>query len=101
MSLLDRLSGVDAVNKLPVHSFHGSLVLFANGSLTQAELKTEWGVTGGADLTEFNAMITSYNAATDKNKWLETIHAIFTNAEQGRFDMRTKATANAAMQAAE
>lgn len=108
MSLLDRLSGADPDNKLPVHQFFGSLVLYSNGTFgnptsasAKQALKDEWGVTGGADLTEFDAMIASYTAAADKNKWLETIHSIFMLAEQDRFDMRTKATANSAMQDAE
>lgn len=101
MSLLDRLSGVDGDNRIPSHQFFGSMVLMANGSITEDTLKAQWGIVDGVTLNEWNALRNSFQSATNKDRWLETVHGVFLCAEDELFDMRTKSTAISAIQAAE
>ena len=85
MSIIDRLSGVEAP-KISAHHLFGALTLMANGDITRGEVEVGMNIsTTGTDATELTFMITTGASAVDRQKYLNTLHAIFLLQEKKEF----------------
>ncbi len=91
MSLLGRMIGTE-LPKIPVHQFWASLSELTDGKLTAAQVKTAFEIVDGTDLSEWNWLVTKYQASVDKKKFTETLHAIFMLAEYKLYGYDVKAT---------
>jgi len=98
MSLLDRLSGAQEP-KLPVHQFWASLSEYAGGHISEADIQSAFGLTGGDDLTEWEWLRDKYIASTDKPGFVESMHTIFMLAEKSLYGYNVKATVQARINA--
>ena len=85
VSIIDRLSGAEDP-KISAHHLFGALTLLANGDITRAEIETGMDIaTTGTDATELTFMINTGSGATDRQKYLNTLHAIFLLQEKKEF----------------
>lgn len=101
MSLLDRLKG-DEDPHISAHQFWAALVALADGQTTRAQVETTFNIaTTGADKTELDFVINGYQAAVDKGRYLDALHAVFSLLENGDFPALTKAQIQAWLTAAE
>ena len=77
MSILDRLVGVEEP-RISAHQLFGALTLMSNGDMTRGEVEAGMDIaTTGTDATELTFMINTGAGATDRQKYLNTLHAIF------------------------
>ena len=97
MSIIDRLSGVEEP-KISAHHLFGALTLMANGDITRGEIEVGMGISAtGTDATELTFMINTGAGATDRQKYLNTLHAIFLLQEKKEFVARYTKTELQAM----
>ena len=97
MSIIDRLSGVEAP-KISAHHLFGALMLLSNGDMTRAEIESGLNIaTTGTDATELTFMINTGAGAVDRQKYLNTLHAIFLLQEKKEFVARYTKTELQAM----
>ena len=91
MSLIDRLRGFDdsgelVEGKLPVHQFNAAVMDFAiGGGISEADLKSEFGIVDGDDLSEWNWLKGKYQASADKPLFREAMDGIFMLIERNLF----------------
>ena len=102
MSLIDRLRGFDdagsrVADKMPVHQFTYALSDYAisgAGNMTEDDIKNQWGLTSGSDLSEWVWLRDAYNSSADKPLFREAMRNIF-----GLIEQNIKYTTKAAIQA--
>ena len=92
MSLIDRISHKGSGKSIPNHTFPAVLVGMLLGKITEAQIKSTFGLSAGVNLTEWNTLKASYDAAADKTKWLLAFMAASILAESNQFDMAKKST---------
>lgn len=90
MALFERLVGSEEP-KIGVHGFAAALRFWALGLLTRANIKSSFGLGVESD-ADFDWLETKYNAAADKVSFIASLEQLLILAEEGRFDLRTKAT---------
>ena len=85
MSIIDRLSGAEEP-KISAHHLFGALTLMANGDITRGEIESGLNIaTTGGDANELTFMINTGGGAVDRQKYLNTLHAIFLLLEKKEF----------------
>jgi len=96
MSLLDRMSGINLDegndSKIPVHQFYSALVQYFLGRLSEATIKTQFGIVDGTDLSEWNWLKGKFDASLDKERFLLRLNCLFLLAERRLFGYDAKAT---------
>ena len=82
-TLYDRLFVISSdYDKIAVHYFFSALVDLAAGETTKAQIVTGFGLDAEAE-NQLDTLITAYQNATDKNRWLAELHAVMLLAEGG------------------
>ena len=85
MSIIDRLAGIEEP-KISAHHLFGALTLMANGDISRAEIEAGLNIAAdGTDASELTFMINTGAGATDRQKYLNTLHAIFLLQEKKEF----------------
>ena len=98
-TLLERISGEsETVDKIGVHSFVGDVALWAIGApgFTRASIISEYAITAEQE-SELDALVTAYQAATNKVLFIWFLERLMIQAEEGRRDMTTPATFSTAL----
>lgn len=87
-TLFDRLF-TDSVDyeKVPVHYFFSALVDFASGNSTKAQIVSAFGLDAQSE-AQLDTLISGYQNATDKTRWLEELHAVMMLSE-GKYKYTT------------
>lgn len=100
MSLIDRLSGAEDP-RIPCHQFYAALVGLADSQVTRAQVESLFDIADtGTDATELTAIISGYQSAVDKGRYLTALHSVFMLLEHEGYTL-TKAQVNAWLTAAE
>ena len=79
MALLDRLAGLEEP-KIGGHKFWAGMVELSLGEVTVAQFKTYFDLSG-QDATDFDWLVTQYQASTNKPQFIELMHVMVTLAE--------------------
>ena len=69
-----------AYEKIAVHAFYSALVDFAAGYTTKAQIITVFILDATAE-ANLDSLIAAYQVSTDKNQWLQELHAVMCLAE--------------------
>lgn len=93
MALVDRLRGAEDP-KIPVHQFWAGMVEIALGEVTVAQFKTFFDLTG-QDATDFDFIVSAYQASSNQERFLQLMHVIFLLAEQDTPGYNTSAALSA------
>lgn len=80
MSIVNRLTGTE-LPKLPVHQFWASMVQYANGRITEVQLKAQCEILSAEDIAEWNWLKGKYQASTNKPNFLQSMHILFMLSE--------------------
>ena len=80
MALLERIIGGESVAKIPVHQFWAAMKEVHLGELTVTQVKTYFNM-DVTDQSDFDWLITKYQASTNKDDFIELMHSIFMLAE--------------------
>lgn len=100
MSLLDRLNGTEEP-RIACHQFYSALVGLADGQVTRGQIESLFGIADtGTDATELTAIISGYQGAADKGRYLTALHAVFMLLENEGYTL-TKAQVNTWLTAAQ
>ena len=96
MALFEKLVGT-AKPKLPIHSFAGSLHLWAKGLVARADIVASFGLDAGDD-ADLDFLKNKYDGAANKTDFIATIEMLLICGEdEGRFGLDNKATFVAAV----
>ena len=80
MALLERLQGSDGYIKIPTHQFWAAMKEIHLGELTVAQVKSYFNM-DASDQTDFDWLISKYQASSNKPDFIELMHSIFMLAE--------------------
>ena len=66
--------------KIPCHIFYAALVDMATGNSSKEQLVTAFSLDASSE-AQFDTLITAYQNSTNKNQWLQELHAVMMLAE--------------------
>lgn len=96
MALFEKLVGT-AEPKLPIHTFAGSLHLWAKGIISRANIVASYDLNADDD-GDLDFLKNKYDAAVNKTDFIATIEMLLIHGEDGgRFGLDDKATFVAAV----
>ena len=96
MALFEKLVGTEDP-KLPIHTFAGSLHLWAKGLVTRADIVASYELDAGDD-ADLDFLKSKYDASANKTDFIATIEMLLIHGEDGgRFGLDNKATFVAAV----
>ena len=96
MALFEKLVGT-ALPKIKIHTFSGSLHLWAKGLITRVQLVARHGLNAGDD-ADLDFLKNKYDASANKTDFIATIEMLLIQGEdQGGYGLDDKATFVAAV----
>ena len=82
-TLYDRLFTPSAdYDKIPCHILYSALVDLATGDSTKAQLIAAFSLDASAE-AQLDLLVTAYLASSNKNQWLQELHAVMMLSEWG------------------